>query len=38
MHTNLGNQEDGITEESADFYIARAKGGFSLIGVVIIDS
>lgn len=38
MHTNLGNKEDGIIEAGADFYIARARGGFSLIGVGIIDS
>lgn len=38
MHTNLGDPEDGISEEGIDFYVARAKGGFGQIGVGIIDS
>lgn len=38
MHTNLGNEEDGISDEGIDFYVARAKGGFGLIGVGIIDA
>lgn len=38
MHTNLGNEHDGITDEGIDFYAARAKGGFGLIGVGIIDA
>ena len=38
MHTNLGNRDVGITETGCDFYIARARGGFGLMGVGIIDS
>ncbi len=38
MHANLGNKTDGITEAGHDFFIARAKGGFGLMGVGIIDS
>jgi len=38
MHTNLGNEEDGISNEGIDFYVARAKGGFGLIGIGIIDA
>jgi len=38
MHTNLGNEHDGITDQGIDFYVARAKGGFGLIGVGIIDA
>lgn len=38
MHTNLGDPEDGLSEEGIDFYVARAKGGFGQIGVGIIDS
>jgi len=38
MHTNLGNMQDGITEQGGDFYLARAKGGFGLMGVGIIDA
>ncbi len=38
MHTNLGSPEDGISEAGIDFYVARAKGGFGMIGVGIIDS
>jgi len=33
MHTNLGDPEAGI-----DFYVARARGGFGMVGVGIIDS
>ena len=38
MHTNLGNDEEGISDSGIDFYVARAKGGFGLIGVGIIDA
>lgn len=38
MHTNLGNQTEGITDAAIDFLSARAKGGFGLIGVGIIDA
>lgn len=38
MHTNLGNEQDGITDSGIDFYVARAKGGFGLIGIGIIDA
>lgn len=38
MHVNLGNHEEGITDAAIDFYIARAKGGYGLIGVGIIDA
>jgi len=33
MHINRGNREDGITDQAMDFYAARDKGGFGLIGV-----
>lgn len=38
MHANLGNMEDGITDQAMDFYVARAKGGFGMIGVGVIDT
>ena len=38
MHTNLGNEDEGITDPGIDFYVARAKGGFGLIGIGIIDA
>ena len=38
MHTNLGSPEDGISEAGIDFYVARARGGFGMVGVGIIDS
>ena len=38
MHTNLGNEEEGITDAAIDFLSARAKGGFGLIGVGVIDT
>ncbi|OGA03114.1 MAG: hypothetical protein A3I00_01090 [Betaproteobacteria bacterium RIFCSPLOWO2_02_FULL_64_12] len=38
MHTNLGNEDEGITDEGIDFYVARARGGFGLIGIGIIDA
>jgi 2,4-dienoyl-CoA reductase (NADPH2) len=38
MHTNLGDPQDGISDSGIDFYVARAKGGFGLIGVGIIDA
>ena len=38
MHANLGNKQEGITEAAGDFFTARAKGGFGLMGVGIIDS
>jgi 2,4-dienoyl-CoA reductase (NADPH2) len=38
MHINQGNREDGITDQAMDFYAARAKGGFGMIGVGVIDT
>jgi 2,4-dienoyl-CoA reductase (NADPH2) len=38
MHVNLGNHEEGIADSAIDFYVARAKGGYGLIGVGIIDA
>jgi len=38
MHTNLGNEAEGITDAAIDFLSARAKGGFGLIGVGVIDA
>ncbi len=38
MHTNLGDPEDGLSEEGINFYVARGRGGFGQIGVGIIDS
>lgn len=38
MHSNLGSVQDGITDGGIDFYHARAKGGFGLIGVGVIDA
>jgi len=38
MHINQGSREDGITEQAMDFYAARAKGGFGMIGVGVIDT
>ncbi len=38
MHINQGNMEEGITDQAIDFYTARAKGGFGMIGVGVIDA
>jgi 2,4-dienoyl-CoA reductase (NADPH2) len=38
MHTNQGNMEEGITDQASDFYAARAKGGFGMIGIGVIDT
>lgn len=38
MHINFGNRQEGIADAGIDFYAARAKGGFGLIGVGIIDA
>ena len=38
MHTNLGGRDDGIARDGVDFYVARAKGGFGLLGVGVIDA
>jgi len=38
MHINFGNRDDGISDTAIDFYAARAKGGFGLIGIGIIDA
>jgi 2,4-dienoyl-CoA reductase (NADPH2) len=38
MHTNLGGEADGIAPDGVDFYIARAKGGYGLLGVGVIDA
>lgn len=37
MHNNLGSRDEGISPIGADFYSARAKGGFGAVGVGIID-
>lgn len=38
MHINLGGMKEGIAPEGVDFYVARAKGGFGLLGVGVIDA
>ena len=38
MHANLGSMQEGITDRGIDFYVARAKGGFGLMGVGVIDA
>ncbi len=38
MHNNLGSMEEGITDQAIDFFSARAKGGFGMIGVGVIDT
>ena len=38
MHTNQGDIEEGITDQALDFYAARAKGGFGMIGVGVVDT
>lgn len=38
MHLNLGGMQDGIRPEGVDFYVARAEGGFGLLGVGVIDA
>ncbi|MCZ2098933.1 MAG: FAD-dependent oxidoreductase [Anaerolineae bacterium] len=38
MHSNLGSMQEGITDQGIDFYVARAKGGFGLLGVGVIDA
>ena len=38
MHTNLGGERDGVSPEGVDFYVARARGGFGLLGVGVIDA
>lgn len=38
MHTNLGGMEAGIGPEGVDFYVARARGGYGLLGVGVIDA
>jgi len=38
MHTNLGGMKSGIAPEGVDFYVARARGGFGLLGVGVIDA
>jgi len=38
MHTNLGGMEAGIAPEGVDFYVARARGGYGLLGVGVIDA
>ncbi len=32
MHTNLGGMQDGVSPDGVDFYVARARGGFGLVG------
>ena len=38
MHINLGSEEEGLTDQAIDFYETRARGGFGMIGVGIIDA
>jgi 2,4-dienoyl-CoA reductase (NADPH2) len=38
MHINLGSEEDGLTDQAIDFYVTRARGGFGMMGVGIIDA
>lgn len=38
MHTNLGGMADGVSPEGVDFYVARARGGYGLLGVGVIDA
>lgn len=38
MHVNLGSEEEGLTDQAIDFYETRARGGFGMIGVGIIDA
>lgn len=38
MHTNLGGADVGVSEKGIDFAAARAKGGFGMVCVGIIDS
>src|SRR3990172_10389920 len=37
MHINLGSEEEGLTNQAIDFYETRARGGFRMIGVGIIN-
>ena len=38
MHINLGGMAEGIAPAGVDFYVARARGGFGLLGVGVIDA
>ena len=38
MHTNQGSMEEGINDDAIDFYVSRAKGGFGMVGVGVIDT
>ncbi len=38
MHNNLGSMEEGITDKAIDFFSARARGGFGMIGIGVIDT
>ncbi len=38
MHTNLGGMADGVSPDGVDFYVARARGGFGLVSVGVIDA
>ncbi|MEW6664544.1 MAG: FAD-dependent oxidoreductase [Thermodesulfobacteriota bacterium] len=38
MHTNQGSMEEGIQDAAIDFYVTRAKGGFGMIGIGVIDT
>jgi 2,4-dienoyl-CoA reductase (NADPH2) len=38
MHSNMGNIKQGITDEAIDLFAARAKGGFGIIGIGVIDT
>jgi 2,4-dienoyl-CoA reductase (NADPH2) len=38
MHTNLGGTDVGIAEKGKDYLVARAKGGFGMVCVGIVDS
>ena len=38
MHSNQGNLEEGISDEAINLFAARARGGFGLIGIGVIDT
>ncbi|MBW1945310.1 MAG: 2,4-dienoyl-CoA reductase, partial [Deltaproteobacteria bacterium] len=38
MHSNQGNLDEGISDEAINLFAARARGGFGLIGIGVIDT
>lgn len=38
MHINLGSEDEGLTDQAIDFYVTRARGGFGMLGVGVIDA